>query len=116
MLRVRVEIMGLVVIRTDRDLPTTLHFCHPIISPRTRIVYSREHLPSAPHGGFTGDPCGFGCGWAPPSGAQASAGSSRSYSPAGQVRPVAPNVRARPGTQELDVDGERAFPHFVRPF
>jgi hypothetical protein len=34
--RVRVEIMGLAIIRTDWDLLTILHFCHPVISIRTR--------------------------------------------------------------------------------
>jgi hypothetical protein len=28
--------MGLIIIRTDCDFPTILHFCDPIISTRTR--------------------------------------------------------------------------------
>jgi hypothetical protein len=35
-LRVRVEIMGWIIVRTDCDFPTILHFCHLIISTRTR--------------------------------------------------------------------------------
>eukprot|EP01047_Picozoa_sp_COSAG01_P032756 COSAG01_NODE_2381_length_7792_cov_5.907578_6_plen_164_part_00 len=34
--RVRVKIMGLIIIRTDGDFPTILHFCDPVISTRTR--------------------------------------------------------------------------------
>eukprot|EP01047_Picozoa_sp_COSAG01_P076055 COSAG01_NODE_13232_length_1616_cov_2.297297_1_plen_127_part_00 len=34
--RVRVKIMGLLMIRPDRDFPTTLQFRDPIISTRTR--------------------------------------------------------------------------------
>eukprot|EP01049_Picozoa_sp_SAG25_P022769 SAG25_NODE_9282_length_379_cov_1.571429_1_plen_84_part_10 len=34
LVRVRVEIMGLIIIRTDRDFHTMLHFCAPIISTR----------------------------------------------------------------------------------
>jgi hypothetical protein len=30
--------MGLSMIKTDRDLPTNLHVCDPIIDTRTRIV------------------------------------------------------------------------------
>eukprot|EP01047_Picozoa_sp_COSAG01_P092596 COSAG01_NODE_23936_length_796_cov_1.591105_1_plen_126_part_10 len=36
LVRVRVEIMGSITIRTDRDSPTFLHFGAPIISTRTR--------------------------------------------------------------------------------
>jgi hypothetical protein len=45
--RVRVKIMGLIIIRTDRDFPTTfLHFGDPVISTRTRSV--AWHAPAAP--------------------------------------------------------------------
>jgi hypothetical protein len=36
-LRVRGEIMGLIIIRTDSDLPTCSYFPGPMICPRTRI-------------------------------------------------------------------------------
>jgi hypothetical protein len=42
-LRVRVKIMGLIIIRTDCDFPTILLFCDPIISTRTRTDLARPH-------------------------------------------------------------------------
>eukprot|EP01047_Picozoa_sp_COSAG01_P021785 COSAG01_NODE_1275_length_10938_cov_100.784482_9_plen_287_part_00 len=43
-LRVRVKIMGLITIRTDRDFPTILHFGDPLISTRTRSLLSGRLL------------------------------------------------------------------------
>eukprot|EP01047_Picozoa_sp_COSAG01_P053259 COSAG01_NODE_5689_length_4100_cov_5.737795_7_plen_79_part_00 len=38
--RVRVEITGLIITRTDRDFPTFSYFPAPIISTRTRSMHA----------------------------------------------------------------------------
>jgi hypothetical protein len=48
-LRVRVKIMGLIIIRSDRDFPTILCLCDPVISPRARVQGGRRTPSSVLH-------------------------------------------------------------------